>query len=169
MAKIAILTSGGDAPGMNACVRAIVRAGLKLDCDMFVVYEGYKGLVEGKIEQVDRNFVSDIITRGGTILGSARLPEFKEENVEVFAWKTVKGTYSDTEHVKFTTLPAVKVASCVVKGSYEQMPEVYGAVISWVTDNGYEPDGAMFNIYHVSPHETQDENEFITEVCYPIK
>lgn len=95
--------------------------------------------------------------------------EFKEENVEVFAWKTVKGSYPDTEHVKFKTLPAVKVASCVVKGSYEQMPEVYGAVISWVKENGFDTAGSMFNIYHVSPHETQDEKEFITEVCYPIK
>ena len=82
MPKIAVLTSGGDAPGMNACVRAIVRSGLKLGCDMFVVYEGYHGLVEGKIQQVDRNFVSDIITRGGTILGSARLPEFCKDEVQ---------------------------------------------------------------------------------------
>ena len=95
--------------------------------------------------------------------------EFKEENVEILAWKTVKGTYPDTEHVKFRTLPAVKVASCVVKGDYEQMPEVYGAVISWAQDNGYELNGAMFNIYHVSPHETQNVDEFITEVCYPVK
>lgn len=95
--------------------------------------------------------------------------EFKEENVEILAWKTVKGTYADTEHVKFRKLSAVKVASCVVKGDYEQLPEVYGAVISWVQENGYEPDGAMFNIYHVSPHETQNSDEFITEVCYPVK
>lgn len=95
--------------------------------------------------------------------------EFKEENVEVFAWKTIKGTYPDTEHVKFRTLPAVKVASCVVNGGYEQMPEVYTAVISWVKENGYESSGAMFNIYHVSPHETQNPDEFVTEVCYPIR
>ena len=77
--------------------------------------------------------------------------------------------YKDTEHVKFQTLPAVKVASCIVNGSYEQMPEVYGAVISWVKENGYEPCGAMFNIYHISSHETQNPDEFVTEVCYPIK
>lgn len=79
--KVAVLTSGGDAPGMNACVRAVVRSGLKNGLDMFVVYEGYRGLVEDNIEQVDRNFVSDTINRGGTILKSARLPEFKEEAV----------------------------------------------------------------------------------------
>lgn len=85
MPKIAVLTSGGDAPGMNACVRAVVRAGIKKDCEMFVVYEGFKGLVEGKIEQVDRNFVSDTINRGGTIIRSARLPEFKEEAIQKMA------------------------------------------------------------------------------------
>ena len=95
--------------------------------------------------------------------------EFKEENVEVFAWKTVKGRYPDTEHVKFKTLPAVKAASCTVKGGYEQMNDVYAAVISWVKENGYEPVGSMFNIYHVSPHETENPDEFITEVCYPVK
>ena len=45
MKKIAVLTSGGDAPGMNACIRAIVRSGIKAGCEMYVVYEGYKGLV----------------------------------------------------------------------------------------------------------------------------
>jgi effector-binding domain-containing protein len=57
----------------------------------------------------------------------------------------------------------------MVKGGYDQMPEVYGAVISWVNDNGYECAGPMFNIYHVSPHETQDPDEYVTEVCYAVK
>ena len=83
--KVAVLTSGGDAPGMNACVRAVIRSGLKNGLDMFVVYEGYLGLVQDNIEQVDRNFVSDIINRGGTILKSARLPEFKDEAVRKIA------------------------------------------------------------------------------------
>ena len=95
--------------------------------------------------------------------------EYKEKDVELLAWKTVKGTYPDTEHVKFKALPAVKVASCMVKGGYEQMPDVYGAVIAWVNENGYEYDGSMFNIYHVSPHETNNPDEFITEVCYTVK
>ena len=88
--KVAVLTSGGDAPGMNACVRAVVRSGLKNGLDMFVVYEGYRGLVEGNIQQVDRSFVSDTINRGGTILKSARLPEFKEEAVRKLAVDNLK-------------------------------------------------------------------------------
>ena len=88
--KVAVLTSGGDAPGMNACIRAVVRAGLKSGLEMYVIYEGYRGLVEGKIQQVDRNFVSDIINRGGTILGSARLKEFVEPEVQAKAVENLK-------------------------------------------------------------------------------
>ena len=47
--------------------------------------------------------------------------------------------------------------------------KVYAAVGAWLEANGYEPDGAIFNIYHVSPHETQNPDEFVTEVCYPVK
>jgi len=95
--------------------------------------------------------------------------EYREENVNVIVWKTVKGTYPDTEHVRFKTLPAVKVACCVMKGSYDKMPECYAAVISFMKGNGYEPAGPMFNIYHVSPAETSNPDEFVTEVCYPVK
>ena len=76
--KIAVLTSGGDAPGMNACVRAVIRAGLYHGIDMYVVYDGLRGLVEGQIKQVNKDFTQDIINRGGTIIRSARLPEFKD-------------------------------------------------------------------------------------------
>ena len=95
--------------------------------------------------------------------------EYKEENVEMMAWKTVKGSYPDTEHVKFQTLPEVTVASCTYQGSYTQIVDVYAAVIAWMEANGYEPAGPMFNIYHVSPHETQDPDQFVTEICYPVK
>ena len=79
--KIAVLTSGGDAPGMNAAVRAVIRAGLYVGKEMYVIYDGYRGLVEGNIHQVNKDFTQDIINRGGTIIKSARLPEFKEPEV----------------------------------------------------------------------------------------
>ena len=82
---------------------------------------------------------------------------------------SVKGQYQDTEHVKFKTLPAVKVASCIVKGSYHQMGEAYSTVVSWIKDNGYKINGPMFNIYHVGPVQTQDPNEFVTEACFPVE
>jgi len=76
--KIGILTSGGDAPGMNAAVRAVVRTCLANDIEVFGVHDGYAGLHQGKIEKLNRQSVSDVINRGGTFLGSARFPEFKE-------------------------------------------------------------------------------------------
>ena len=95
--------------------------------------------------------------------------EFKETDVELEAWKTVKGSYPDTAHVKFRTLPAVTVASCTFRGPYEKIGEVYAAIAAWIADNGYECDGPMFNIYHVSPHETSNPEEFVTEACYPLR
>ena len=95
--------------------------------------------------------------------------EFKEQNVEIMASKSVKGTYPDTEHVKFRTLPAVTYAGCTFKGSYAQINDVVAAVSAWVEDNGYDYVGPMFDIYHVSPHETQNPDEFVTEVCFPVK
>lgn len=82
MKKVAIMTSGGDAPGMNACLRAAIRSALNKGIEPYVVYDGYKGLVEGKILQVHRRFVSEVLNRGGTIIGTARLDEFKNDSVQ---------------------------------------------------------------------------------------
>src|SRR5574344_2971817 len=79
--KIGVLTSGGDSPGMNCATRAVVRAGLKYGLEVFGIYDGYKGMVEDNIKKLDRSSVSDIVNRGGTILQTARLPEFKQESV----------------------------------------------------------------------------------------
>lgn len=79
--RIAVLTSGGDAPGMNAAIRVCIRAGLYYGKEMYVVYDGFKGLVEGDIHQVTKDFTSDIINRGGTIIRTSRLPEFKQPEV----------------------------------------------------------------------------------------
>lgn len=95
--------------------------------------------------------------------------EYKERDVLVEAQKTVKGTYPDTEHVRFRTLPPVTFASATFQGPYDQIIQVYEAVARWVEANGCDFDGPMFNIYHVSPHETDDPGEFVTEVCYPVK
>lgn len=79
--RVAILTSGGDAPGMNAAIRACARGLLFHDKEIFVVYDGYRGLVEGNIVQINKGFTADIINRGGTIIRSARLPEFAQDDV----------------------------------------------------------------------------------------
>ncbi len=80
--RIAVLTSGGDAPGMNAAVRCCIRAGLYNGKEMYVVYDGYKGLVDGDIHQVTKDFTADILNRGGTIIRSARLPSFSDPIVQ---------------------------------------------------------------------------------------
>ena len=77
--KIGVLTSGGDAPGMNAAIRGVVRTALSSGVEVYGIYDGYQGLYEGKIEKLERSSVSDVINRGGTFLGSARFPEFREE------------------------------------------------------------------------------------------
>lgn len=79
--KIGILTSGGDSPGMNAAIRAVTRAALTSGIEVIGIKDGYKGLVNGDYEQFNRKSVSETIARGGTILGSARLPEFAQEEV----------------------------------------------------------------------------------------
>ena len=79
MKRIAVLTSGGDAPGMNAAIRAVVRTGLDRGWRVFGVRHGYSGLVAGEFVPLDRRDVGGIIQRGGTMLGSARCPEFKTE------------------------------------------------------------------------------------------
>ena len=95
--------------------------------------------------------------------------DYKESDVDVEVQKTVKGHYPDTEHVHFRTLPPVTVASCIFRGSYEQTVDVYASCAAWIESNGYAYAGPMFNIYHVSPHETSNPDEYVTEVCWPVK
>jgi 6-phosphofructokinase 1 len=78
MKRIGVLTSGGDNPGLNPCVRAVVRTGLYLGLEVMGIRRGYAGLVDGEIKDMDARSVGGIIGRGGTILGTARCPEFYE-------------------------------------------------------------------------------------------
>ncbi|EJJ6370965.1 6-phosphofructokinase [Staphylococcus pseudintermedius] len=81
MKKIAVLTSGGDSPGMNAAIRAVVRKALYHNIEVYGVYQGYQGLINDDIRKLELGSVGDIIQRGGTFLYSARCPEFKEKEV----------------------------------------------------------------------------------------
>ena len=80
MKKIAVLTSGGDAPGMNAAVRAVIRMGIAKGYDVYGIYRGYAGLIDGEIEHMSVSSVADILHRGGTILRTARCKEFETED-----------------------------------------------------------------------------------------
>ncbi len=83
--KIAVLTSGGDAPGMNAAIRSVVRTCLFYGIEAYVVYDGYRGLVTSKFKKADRNLVSEILTRGGTVLGTARMTSFNDKEIRSIA------------------------------------------------------------------------------------
>lgn len=126
MKRIAVLTSGGDAPGMNAAIRAIVRTGVKKGWEMVGVRLGYAGLISGSFMPLGTRDVGGIIQRGGTILGTARSPEFRTEDgrlkglrnlnqIGVDALVVIGGNGSQTGAYAFSQLgfPVVGVASTI--------------------------------------------------------
>ena len=74
--KIGVLTSGGDAPGMNAAIRAVVRTGIYNKMEVYGILRGYSGMIDGDIFKMESKSVANIIQRGGTILKTARCKEF---------------------------------------------------------------------------------------------
>ncbi|HWL11697.1 MAG TPA: 6-phosphofructokinase [Ureibacillus sp.] len=83
MKRIAVLTSGGDSPGMNAAIRAVVRKANFHGVEVMGIYHGYEGFIEGRMELLDLGSVGDIIQRGGTKLFSSRCPQFKEDQYQL--------------------------------------------------------------------------------------
>jgi len=93
--KIGVMTSGGDAPGMNAAIRAVVRACSYYNVDCIGVYRGYQGLIDGDFENLSARHVSNIINRGGTILKTARSKEFKTKEGRAKAYQHLKNAKID--------------------------------------------------------------------------
>jgi 6-phosphofructokinase 1 len=126
MKRIAVLTSGGDAPGMNAAIRAVVRAGLSKSWEVYGVKQGYQGLIYGNLSPMGPREVGGIIQKGGTILGSARCPDFKTREGQINALRTlgqygidalvvIGGNGSQTGNYALSKLgfPVVGVASTI--------------------------------------------------------
>jgi 6-phosphofructokinase 1 len=90
MKRIAVFTSGGDAPGMNACIRAAVRAGHYHDLEVFGIVRGYDGMINGNFIEMDNRSVSNIIQKGGTMLKSARSDEFRTPEGRKKAYENIK-------------------------------------------------------------------------------
>lgn len=124
--RVGVLTSGGDAPGMNAAVRAVVRAGLEQGWSMVAVRHGYAGLLRGEVGPLGSRDVAGIIHRGGTILGTSRCLDFKDEprrrdallvleRYEVDALVVIGGNGSQTGSLSLSRLglPVVGVASTI--------------------------------------------------------
>mgnify|MGYP000879449976 CR=1 FL=1 len=126
MKRIAVLTSGGDAPGMNAAIRAVTRCGLEQGWEVFGVHRGFTGLIEGNFELLSARSVGGIIQQGGTILGSARCPEFTTEKGRLQALEQLRlqeingliviggnGSQSGASALAQLDFPVVGVASTI--------------------------------------------------------
>jgi len=90
MKKIALFTSGGDAPGMNACIRSVVRSAIYLDLEVYGIKYGYDGMIRGEISKMESHSVSNIVQTGGTILKSARSEDFRTKEGREKAYKNLK-------------------------------------------------------------------------------
>src|SRR6266571_6389683 len=88
--KIGVLTSGGDAPGMNAAIRAVVRTGIYYGMEVYGIMRGYQGMIEDDITKLESRSVANIIQRGGTILKTARCKEFFEYEGRKRAYENLK-------------------------------------------------------------------------------
>ncbi len=137
MKQIAVLTSGGDAPGMNAAIRAVVRTGIDKGWAVFGVRHGYAGLINDNVVALGARSVSGIMQQGGTVLGSARCPEFKTEEGRIKAVRTLEqhaidalvvvgGNGSQTGAYELSKLgfPVIGVASTIDNDIYGAEPSI---------------------------------------------
>ncbi|MFP3019082.1 MAG: 6-phosphofructokinase [Arsenophonus sp.] len=125
--RIGILTSGGDAPGMNAAIRSIVRMGLSEGLEVYGIYDGYMGLYENRIKELNCFSVSDIINRGGTFLGSSRFPKFrdskkvrvqsidnmKKNNIDVLVVIGGDGSYRGAKKITEAGFPCIGIPGTI--------------------------------------------------------
>jgi 6-phosphofructokinase 1 len=168
MKRIGVLTSGGDAPGMNAAIRAVVRTGLEKGWEVFGVHHGYAGLIAGDARQMGARDVGGIIQQGGTILGSARCPEFKTEGgrlkavrflhqLQMDALVVIGGNGSQTGAYELSRMdfPVVGVASTIDN-------DLYGADISIGVDTALNV--ALEAIDRLKVTATSHERAFLVEV-----
>ncbi|MDY6872378.1 MAG: 6-phosphofructokinase [Chloroflexota bacterium] len=131
MKRVAVLTSGGDAPGMNAAIRAVVRCGVAKGWEMYGVRNGYAGLISGNIRQMGTRDVGGILQKGGTILGSARCEEFKTEEGRLKGIRSLRqlgidilvviggnGSQTGSYHLYDEGFPVVGVASTIDNDLY---------------------------------------------------
>ncbi len=131
MKRIAVLTSGGDAPGMNAAIRAVVRAGIYEGLQVFGVRRGFSGLIAGNFTNLEVRDVGGIVQQAGTILGSARCPEFRNEDGRINALRQLgahgiealvviggNGSQTGAHQLSEMGLPVVGVASTIDNDLY---------------------------------------------------
>lgn len=124
--KIGILTSGGDAPGMNACIKAVVNRADELGIEVVGIKGGYAGLIDGELTALPRNAVNNIVSRGGTMLYSSRCPQFKTEEGMKTAVETCRkndidaliciggdGTFRGATDMTFRGIPSIGIPATI--------------------------------------------------------
>lgn len=168
MKRIAVVTSGGDAPGINAAIRAVVRTGADRGWETFGVRHGYAGLMRGDFLPLGRRNVSGIIQRGGTILGSTRCPEFKAEDAQVKALEFLRqqginalvviggdGSQAGALALANKGFPVVGIASTIDN-------DLYGSEVSIGTDTALNV--ALEAIDRIKVTASSHERAFLVEV-----
>ena len=168
MKRIAVLTSGGDAPGMNAAIRAVVRTGIEKGWEVFGVHHGYVGLIAGDMAPLGARDVGGIIQQGGTVLGSARCPEFKTEEGRLKALHTLhqhdiealvviggNGSQTGAHALSQMGFPVVGVASTIDN-------DLYGTEISIGVDTAL--DVALEAIDRLKVTASSHQRAFLVEV-----
>ena len=146
---IGVLTSGGDAPGMNAALRAVTRAAISNGIQVKAIYRGYKGLIDREVKPFTTQDVSGIIQRGGTILKSARCAEFPTKEGRQQAYETIKrveidalivvggdGTFTGARvFAQEYNIPVMKVG--ISKGMYTK-EYIVGLINTFVLDDSVQ-------------------------------
>lgn len=168
MKRVAVLTSGGDAPGMNAAIRAVVRTGIDKGWEMYGVQHGYAGLIAGSFRPMGARDVGGIIQQGGTILGSARSPEFRTEEgrltairsmnqIGIEALVVIGGNGSQTGAYELSKLgfPTVGVASTIDN-------DLYGSEITIGVDTALNI--ALESIDRLKVTASSHQRAFLVEV-----
>ncbi len=168
MKRIAVLTSGGDAPGMNAAIRAVVRSGLAKGWEVFGVRRGYAGLIAGNFVPLGARDVGGIIQQGGTVLGSARCPEFKTEDGRLKALRELhqrdvealvviggNGSQAGAHALSQMGFPVIGVASTIDN-------DLYGSEITIGVDTAL--DVALEAIDRLKVTASSHQRAFLVEV-----
>lgn len=95
--------------------------------------------------------------------------EYKDTDIDVEIQTAVNGSGKDNENIKFFTAPELKVVSVTFSGSYEQRPQISKAIADWLDSSEYVIDGPMISIFYVTPYETPEPDNWVTEVCYTVR
>ena len=162
--RIGVLTSGGDAPGLNAAVRAVVRTALSQGIESVGIHRGWNGLINGDFVMLRGGDVGHVLARGGTMLYTARSEEFLTEAGRK------KG--SDFSEVEFFTLDEGLCVQCMHVGAYDDEPATIALMDAFAREQGYMPDLSDVRMHHEiylsDPNRCAPE-KLKTVIRHPVK